>query len=81
MFCCRAPVGTEALLADIGLSDHLSQTGYLSLYVNDAEFEDGHACQGRASCHVSKEASQDRRAHQWLDQDVQVQQAQQETRN
>ncbi|WP_323765510.1 FAD-binding oxidoreductase [Marinovum sp.] len=36
--CGRALGDTRALLADIGLSDHLSQTGCLSLYATPGEF-------------------------------------------
>lgn len=36
----RALADTEALMAEIGLSDQLSETGCLSLYASEAEFED-----------------------------------------
>lgn len=35
----RALADTEALMAEIGLYDHLSETGCLSLYASEAEFE------------------------------------------
>lgn len=36
--CARALDDTQALLADLGLSDHLSDQGCLSLYTDQAEF-------------------------------------------
>lgn len=37
--CARALNDTQALLSEIGLSDHLSDTGCLSLYASEAEFK------------------------------------------
>ncbi|SEJ58287.1 D-amino acid dehydrogenase small subunit [Marinovum algicola] len=36
--CARALADTRALLGDIGLADHMSETGCLSLYATPAEF-------------------------------------------
>ncbi|MDO6729213.1 FAD-binding oxidoreductase [Marinovum sp. 2_MG-2023] len=37
--CQRALVDTQTLMADLGIADQLSQTGCLSLYANEAEFQ------------------------------------------
>lgn len=42
VLCQRALGDTQALMHEIGLADHLSDTGCLSLYADDAEFEDDH---------------------------------------
>lgn len=38
VLCRRALSDTEELMAELGLSDHLSETGCLSLYANEDEF-------------------------------------------